>query len=220
MTTYTLSTKRSQFGMPAGIASYRHRLMLLLCVLCPLLAAPASAIPILSVDADPSTAGIQAARSIEVGDSFSVDIWVSGLSPPPGLGGFDFTLLFDPSLVAATGVVSGGFFPVPLVLLTSLAPGHVRYAEHFLLSAPPAIEGLLATVSFDALSSGNNSFIVDSSLTELTNPFAVELVFGSAAATITITNPNAGTLPTPATGLLLVLGLLGLRLARRTTRCH
>ncbi|MBR9910696.1 MAG: hypothetical protein GYB33_10150 [Gammaproteobacteria bacterium] len=232
LTTYTLSTKRCQFGMPAGIASYRHRLMLLLCVLCSLLAVPASAMPILSVDADPNTAGVQAARSVEVGDSFSVDIWVSGLSPPPGLEGFDFTLLFDSSLVAATGVVSGGFFPVPLVLVTSLAPGGVRYAELALPLpppaplpvpaplTPPAIEGLLATVSFDALSSGNDSFTFDPFLTVLSGPFGFPLTFDSAAATITITNPNAGTLPTPATGLLLVLGLLGLRLARKTTRRH
>lgn len=229
LTTYTLSTKRCQFGMPAGIARYRHRLMLLLCVLCSLLAVPASAMPILSVDADPNTAGIQAARSVEVGDSFSVDIWVSGLLPPQvppqplnGLGGFDFTLLFDPSLVAATGVASGGFLPALLLPPPPFplpGPGGLRYAEVSFLPATE-VEGLLATVSFDALSSGNDSFTFDPFLTVLSGPFGFPLTFDSAAATITITNSNAGTLPTPATGLLLVLGLLGLRLARKTTRRH
>ena len=61
-----------------------------------LASAGALAAPIVSVDADPGTAGIQSSVTVLQGTSFQVDIVISGVDAAMPLNAFDFDLFFDP----------------------------------------------------------------------------------------------------------------------------
>lgn len=173
----------------------------------------AHAVPILSVDTDPGTAGVQSSLSVEAGTSFNVDVFISGVTPL-GLNAFDFNLLFDPSKLAATSIVDGGFMAPPfLELVNSVAGGSAQFAELTLGPIGAIGEGVLATISFDALAAGISNLSFGPVI--LSEPFGIPMPVGALlGASITVTDSSA--IPLPATSLLLFLGLVGLRLSRKT----
>src|SRR3990172_8344689 len=100
------------------------------CVLsCVLIAPNAAAIPIVFVDTDPATPGIQSALNILLGNPFTVDVVITGVEGSQPLNAFQFDLVLNPLVLVATGVVSGGFLPASFVLPLDTAPPDVNYAE-------------------------------------------------------------------------------------------
>ena len=69
-------------------------------------------VSIVFIDADVLTPGIQSNLNPNLGDTISVDIWISGLDGASPLNAYEFDLDFNPSVVTATHIVSAGFFPV------------------------------------------------------------------------------------------------------------
>jgi len=88
----------------------------LLALLVLLLPGTALAIPLVSVDTDSSTAGVQSSSDFEVGDIFEVDIFVEDVSD---LNGFQITLSYDASVLDGFSVTGGGFLPDPVFVLDS-----------------------------------------------------------------------------------------------------
>ncbi len=100
-----------------------------------------------------------AALSIGLGDNFSVDVAVDSVS---GLGAYQFTLVFDPNIVAFSSV-SNGFFlgssgRVVFCDSPRLTLNSVRFACVTLGPTPPAPSGsgVLARVTFLAIGAGTS----------------------------------------------------------------
>lgn len=82
------------------------------------------------------------------GDVFGVDILIENAAD---LAGFQFELAFDPSILSAGAVVSGGIFePDTFPLDTTILPGSIRFAETTLLltGLDVVAPAVLATVQF------------------------------------------------------------------------
>ncbi len=76
--------------------------------------ATVSALPVVSMDMDTTTAGIQNSIDVTMGSSFEVGVWVSDVESP-GIDTFEFDVDFDSSIVSATSVVDGGFLNGPVI---------------------------------------------------------------------------------------------------------
>jgi hypothetical protein len=112
----------------------------------------------------PSGAGVRAciqpaSLAVGQGDNFSVDVAVDGVSD---LGGYEFTIAFDPAVVAFTGVTNGPFLgstgrgvscPGPTITINS-----VNFKCVTLGASPPGPSGtgVLATVTFLAVGPGTS----------------------------------------------------------------
>jgi general secretion pathway protein D len=151
--------------------------------------------------------------SVTVGDTFSVGIAVTGAG---NLFGFEFDLDFDPAVVRATGIVSGGFLPVfmgilpPIVVESDVTGSNANYAEVAIgLFGTPVGDGILATIQFEALATGVSALTL--------NDVVLSAPLGGVIAVDSLVNGSvdvAGViaLPEPATVLVLAIGLLGLGL--------
>ena len=94
-----------------------------------------SAIPIVSVDMDPGTAGIQSTFTLDLGNTLTVDLVIKDVVAP-GLNAFELDLMFDPTILDPTSVVSGGFLLAPsFVVQATLGVLDVMFAEVTLLPA-------------------------------------------------------------------------------------
>jgi hypothetical protein len=203
-----------------------HTLLALLVVL--VLPATALAIPLVSVDTDPSTGGVQSSLDFEVGDSFEVDILIEDVDD---LNGFQFTLEYDANVVTALDVTGGGFLPEPnLVLDATLGLVTVSYSEVALFGATNSGSGVLATIGFEALELGTSGLVllVSSDLAEtliLSAPFG-QPICGSPGSPDCLTSNGSisviearqpgGVVPEPSGAALFAAGTLvvGLRLRR------
>jgi hypothetical protein len=179
-----------------------------------------------SVDLDPDMAGVQSVLTVAPGDSFQVDVVISGVT---NLAGFEFDLDFDSTVFEAVSVVSGGFLPTtllpPIVIEDNISAPDVNFAEaalSFLVSPllPGASgAGVLATIGFDVLPGAPQiSSLLALSDVLLSQPTGTPVqgfnpTNGLRDATVTVVADS--TVPVPATGLLLALGLAGLLASRR-----
>lgn len=190
----------------------RSRLLLLV-ALFGLLAAPAQAAPILSLQ--PST------LSATVGDTVSFDIVISDVTD---LFGFQFDLGFDPDIVQGVSITEGDFLSGGGT--TFFVPGDIDNAAGVLAFTANALigeiagvsgGGTLARVTFTAIAAGTsllnifNTTLLDSSLSGLT----FDTVNGSlSVAAGSSTGPNP--VPEPASLVLFATGALAaLRSMRR-----
>lgn len=115
----------------------------------------AIAAPVVAVDTDPVTPGVQHHIPVAIGTSFKVDIVVIGVEEARALNVFEFDLGFDPAIVRATSVVSGGFLPSPSAVIESdVTPPDVNFTEGAIGPHTAHGNGILATVTFTALSAG------------------------------------------------------------------
>jgi len=184
-------------------------------------ASPALAVPIVSVDADPVAAGVQASAEVVVGSSFEIDIVVADVGPE-ALFGFQFTLLYDPGALLALTVVDGGFLPAPIFEVDeTLGIGFVSFSEITLAAAGATGGGVLATLTFQALAEGGS--LLD--LVQSSDPAATLILsgflgfplcgspgsppacgIGDGALTVVADLPDGEPIPEPSAALLFLAG--------------
>jgi Calx-beta domain/Cohesin domain len=119
-----------------------------------------NAVPLLAadifVDADPSP-GVQSGLQVAPGSSFTIDVVVTGVDPAKPLDVYEFDLHFDPNVLRAVSVVSGGFLPGAIAVeayVTSLA---VNWTEGVLGLPGVAGDGILARITFEAIGNGTST---------------------------------------------------------------
>lgn len=185
---------------------FRKRGVVFISPLVLLVSAPVAALPIVALDLDPGTPGIQSTRTVAVASSFDVVVTITGVEAT-GLQAFEIDVGFNPLVLAAGSVGAGGFLPPPLTTVEEdLSPPAVGFA---LLSTSTATGGgVLATLQFDALALGTS--VLDLKNVILSAPFGVEI------ETAAILDGNVTVVPEPNTLALLTFGLVVL--AKRGVR--
>lgn len=76
--------------------------------------------PIVYVDVNPLLPGIQSSRTVGVGDTFQVSVFVTGVTLPTELWAYDIFLDFNPSVVSVSNGVPGSFLPNPMTIYSGL----------------------------------------------------------------------------------------------------
>jgi hypothetical protein len=172
-----------------------------------LCARPVAASPIISIVPDAST--------VNQGDTFFLDINISGVTD---LYGFQFDVLYDPTILTANETVDGGFLAgAQFIPGDTSTPGNIGFTIGFLSGEVPGIsgDGTLARVSFTAASGGSslislldeNLLLLDSGL------FSIDV--DTLGATVNVN--SSSTAPVPEPGTLMLVGS-GLAMAWRKRR--
>ena len=152
-------------------------------------------------------------QTVFPGDPVLVNVRISGLGDgvDPSVGGFDFDVTYDTSILMATGVSFGPHLGDGIDSIQSFDvltfPGLVDLAETsflFDLSAQPA-NFTLATLAFETAGVGTSNLIFTQTL--VSDAFGFDLALTNIGnATVTVMNP----IPVPSAMLLFGTGLLGL----------
>lgn len=175
--------------------------------------------PILFVLAAPALAGtvnIQSpAQNVFQGNSFSVDISVSGVTD---LYAFQFDLGFDPQVIEATGIAEGPFLLAggPTFFLPGTienTSGTIAFTADTLLGPVPGVsgDGVLAVATFEALAPGSSGLNLD-------NFFFLDSTGGGISVTVQPGSVSVSAVPEPPTIALLWAGLLSFVMAGTSVR--
>lgn len=168
----------------------------------------ALALPIVSVDVDPLTPGIQSAFQAIIGNPLTVDVVISGVDASEPLNAFEFDLDFDPAILTPLSVVAGGFLLAPVfVVENNIAAPDVNFAGVTLAASGNVGAGILATIQFDIVGFGTT--VLDLNDVILSAPFGSSITVGS------INDGNVMATPEPATFLLVGAGLAGIAVYSR-----
>jgi hypothetical protein len=168
-----------------------------------LAASAAVALPIVAVDLDPSTPGIQDSLSVQPFDSFVADIVVVGVEEGSPLNGFEFDLDFEPAGGSPQSVVNGGFLLDPVMIVQQvLGSIRVEFAEVSIGPAGAFGDGILAKITFNTF--GPGEALLDLNNVILSAPFGVSIPIANVADASISVVPEPGTLPLLALGLLLL----------------
>jgi hypothetical protein len=180
----------------------------------PALASPCGGAPCLYVDA---VAGGPVQSAASVGSAFDVDIYASNFTPAPLIGRFNFTLLYDASLLVAgapttAGLASAGydctFLPASGDLPESdgFSDGNPATGDAFITCASTGAfvgDGPIARISFSSLAAGTSSLTLYATEVDNTvgaeiltcNPVVTWAAGGCHGATVTFAAPPV--LPPP-----------------------
>jgi hypothetical protein len=173
---------------------------------------PAAAAALLAVDVDPGTPGVQGSLALAPGESFGVDILISGLDAATSLHGFEFDLDFAPSVLSATSVVDGGFLLAPVFAIeTDLAAPDVNFAEVTLGAGGAVGSGVLARLVFQTLGEGTSALTLgDVILSHVVRPGVVEAIpiEGITNASVRVEAAGGAVVPEPTGALLFSVGSL------------
>jgi len=186
-------------------------------VLCLEATGSAIAAPVVSVDVDPLTPGIQSELQLIVGMPLTVDIIISGVDFGNPLNAFAFDLDFAPLLLDPTGVAGGGFLlPTVLPIESELTAPDVNFAATTLGPLGAACSGILASISFDTIGAGTS--VLDLNDVLLSAPFGVPIIPLSINDAMVTTMATA--VPLPPTLFLFAsgLGLLAARSRKQNLR--
>ena|SRR5579872_428830 len=169
-----------------------------LAIFCSLFLANAVADPILSIQ-PPST-------SVIAGSTFAVDVNISNVSD---LFAFQFDINFTPGILSAISITEGSFLPsggTTFFLPGTIdnTGGSIAFNADTLIGPIPGVSGsgTLAILDFTALASGTspisilNVGLLDSTLSPIP--------FGTVDGSANISGATGGTVPEPATILLLL----------------
>lgn len=209
----------------------------------------ASAVPIVSIDMDPGTAGIQNSLSVLLGNFFDVSVVITG----DGISAFD-TALFEVTFsgagpvlgLAAGGRVAGDLanlapiltidaatgIPVaqgsPLGTFTSPSTTTSGLAGLISISLPftggalaPGQTAELFRLTFDALSVGSSQLSASTGGVLGGLAFAgTPVAFDTTGGTVSVTDPGPTPAPEPSVLMLLSAGLFSLLWSRRRKRAR
>jgi|SRR5215469_5652623 len=141
-------------------------------------------------------------QTVFLGNTVSVDLKVSGLGGgvSPALGGFQFNILYDPTIIKATSVTFGLDLGDPgaseaLISSDVTAAGSASLAEVSLLPSPALLAlqpatFTMATLVFQTKSVGTSPLSYDSVL--LSDEAANVLSFSPMTGSITVVSPEPG----------------------------
>jgi len=174
-------------------------------------ASPAQAAPLIALDLDPGTGGIQTTISVLTGTQFTIDVVVTGVDPGNPVNGFTFDLFYNTSVLGADAVVDGGFLlPTVFVSEMNLAAPDVNFTETTLGPSGASGDGVLARVTFTAAAAGFSQLSL--------NDLAISNPSGQSIALAGFSGGGVTVTPEPGTVLLLAMGLLTLAVHSRRRR--
>ena len=163
----------------------------------------AHAVPVISLNVSPSPAAVGNTVLVNVNISGAVDIY-----------GYQFSLLFNPSVLQAAGGTEGSFLPTGgstyfVAGTVDNTAGAVNFTVGTLLGLLPGVSGngTLATLSFNAAALGSSTLA-----------FRDVVLFNSELVDVTaqVQGGVVSVVPEPGTWLMFGLGLAGVAgLARR-----
>jgi hypothetical protein len=155
-----------------------------------------AAAPILSIQ--PST------LSVNKGDSFSLDINITDVTD---LYGFQFDLLYDPTILTAAAVTEGTFLAAggPTVFIpgdSASTPGDISFTIGLLLGAVSGVSGngTLAQFDFTAASAGSSGISLSNLI--LQDSLGNIIDAPSLNASVQVNSPK----PVPEPGTLVLAG--------------
>jgi len=169
----------------------------------------AQALPMLSVDVDPATSGIQTSITVVVGSTFSVDVRVDDVS---GLFAYDIDVDHNPAVLDATNVTEGPFLASGGT--TFFSPDDSSNPVNVvatLLSVVTGVSGsgVLYSIEYSALAPGVST--LEFTLADLADDQQTTIEVGLSGASVTVVER----VPVPSTLLMLGIGVAGLVAARR-----
>lgn len=179
------------------------------------LASAVHAIPMLEIDVDTSTAGIQTDRIVAIGAVFDVEIRITGVS---NLFAYDIGIQHNDSVLDGTGVTEGPFLASngDLTFFLGDDSGNPVNALSTLIGIVPEVsgDGVLFTIQYTALASGLSSLqfvVADLSDGQLPEPNPIEVQTNGARIRVQ-------GVPLPSTLVLLSAGLAAIAGLRRRDR--
>ncbi len=182
-----------------------------------LAAGAARALPVVAVDLDPATTGVQDTLMVTDPAQFSVDIVISGVDAVTPLNAFELDLDFAPAVLRALSVSSGGFLLAPtIVVQNDVGTMSVGFAETTLLPAGASGEGVLASVLFETVGGGTSALDLNDVI--LSAPFGVRIPTADVQdGKVAVTGGGHEPIPEPSAAALFALGsvLVAHRLAGR-----
>lgn len=163
--------------------------------------------------------------TVDVADTFDVEILLEGLAEDTDLGVFELTILFDPAILAfhsyslGTGLGALDQDALDDTNLDEIAQGSIALVETSLLwdLSSQANDLLLATVRFSALSAGTSALSFDA-LYYLGDALGDSIEADFSNGTVTVNPTQTAPVPEPATGLLFGMGIAGLAALQRRRR--
>jgi hypothetical protein len=176
-----------------------------------LCARPVAAAPILSIEPGTST--------VNQGDTFFLDINITGVTD---LYGFQFDVLYDPTILTANDITEGAFLPsggftffIPAD--PAATPGNLGTTYDLLLGPLQGVsgDGTLARISFTAASGGPSSISLSNLLLQdsVGNIIDFDTQTGTPSTSVDVNS----TAPVPEPGTLMLVGS-GIAMAWRKRR--
>jgi len=178
---------------------------------------------------------VPSAASVEVGDSFSIDLVVSGLgaSSAPSIGAYDLIVGYSDAVLAATSVSFGdpglgnqlnlAGFGTFTDIATGTSSGHQAVFELSFDSAGDldslqASSFVLASIQFDAITAGSSG--LDWEFFNLSDASANRLDANFIAASIRVDEPGSAVnpIPEPTAAVVFAVGMTVVGARVRTRR--